>query len=194
MDEATPLTIAATSLLSVAALGSALAATIAVRLQRRWHSADAFFRIAQVFETPDFRQYRSLIYNLNRDEYSSWSDEQVNAVNAWCAHLDLVATLVQEGQINERALLNMYGDVLLRTVYQIAPYCNHQITIRGRQFLLPLRILTTQMIKLWRKRAQRKRYPITIGFPAQPALRVNADLFDSDESVLDFRVTRGKLR
>jgi hypothetical protein len=51
-------------------------------------------------------------------------------------------------------------------------------------------MLTGDLLRTWRKRAKRRRYPITIGFPAQPQLRVTPDLFDGDEAVAAFRVDR----
>jgi hypothetical protein len=173
---------------AVAGIGAAIAAVLAARQQRRWGATDAFLRVAEQFEREPFREYRSIIYSVDRNAFQSWSDDQVKAVNAWCAHLDLVSVLVQSDQINEAAFLNLYGDVVLRTIYQVAPYCNHQITIRGKQFLLPLRLLSNDLVRIWRKRAARRRYPLTIGFPAQPHLRVNPDLFDSDDAVMAFRV------
>ncbi len=175
---------------AVAAIASALAASLAVRLQRRWGATDAFARISTQFETPEFRRHRATIYTLDRDAFRDWTDEQVESVNAWCAHLDLVAVLVQSGQIDKVPFLDLYGDVTLRTIYQIAPYCNHQVPIRGQQFLLPLRMLTDDLIRIWRRRSRQRRYPLTIGFPAQPRLRVNPDLFDSDDAVIAFRIGR----
>jgi hypothetical protein len=182
------LSLAAAVAAAVAGIGAAIAAALTARQQQRWGATDAFLRVADQFERESFRNYRSIIYEIDRNAFQTWSDEQVKAVNAWCAHLDLVATLVQAHQINEIAFLNLYGDVVLRTIYQIAPYCNHQIGIRGKQFLLPLRLLAGDLVRTWRKRAKRRRYPLTIGFPAQPKLRVTPDLFDSDEAVITFCV------
>jgi hypothetical protein len=184
------LSVAAAVASAVAGIAAATAAAIAARQQRRWGATDAFLRIADQFERDAYRSYRSIVYAINRDAFRDWTDEQTKAVDAWCAHLDLVAVLVQSNQINETIFLNLYGDVMLRTIYQIAPYCNYQITIRGKQFLLPLRLLAVDMVKIWRKRAAKRRYPLTIGFPAQPHLRVNPDLFDSDEAVVAFCVNK----
>lgn len=94
---------------------------------------------------------------------------------------------MQSRLIAVRPFLDMYGDVTLRTIYQIAPYCNAQVNTRGPQFLLPTRTLTGQLVKLWRAEARRKRYPLTIGFPALAHVRMNPDLFDSDQELLRFR-------
>lgn len=177
---------------AIAAVASASAALMTVRMQRKRNVSDAFMRISAQFELAAYRIYRVKIYDLDRTAFASWTDDEKDAVNAWCAHLDLVAVLIQAKQLNELSYLRMYGDVTLRTIYQVAPYCNEQVGIRGKQFLLPLRMFTADLIKLWRGQARRGRYPLTIGFPAQPHLRVNPDLFDSDDAVLSFRVD-GKL-
>jgi hypothetical protein len=129
------------------------------------------------------------IYRLDRVDFSGWTDEERHAVDAWCAHLDLCAALVLADQIEKRAFLLMYGDVVFRTIYQIAPYCNDQSRTRGSQFLLPIRMLTAEMVALWRAEARAGQYPLTIGFPALPGIRVNPDLFDSDPDLLTFRWT-----
>ncbi|QYC38826.1 hypothetical protein Nocox_05995 [Nonomuraea coxensis DSM 45129] len=172
---------------ALAGMGSALAAAFMIRLQRRWSSADALLRIAEVFESAAFRKYKSIIYRLDRNAFSTWNEEEVASVNAWCAHLDIVSVLIQSRQISKVAFLNLYGDVTLRTIYQIAPYCNHQLALRGKQFLLPLRLLAGDLVRTWKRRAHKKRYPLQIGFPDQPRLRVSPDLFDSDDAVLAFR-------
>jgi hypothetical protein len=174
------------ALSATSALLLAVIAGIAARLQRRWGTADAFLRIYDQFESPLFREHRRLIYELDRAGYGQWSPDDRAAVDAWCAHLDLVATLVQAGQLDLLSVLNMYGDVMLRTIYQVAPYCNSQGRTRGRQFLLPMRLLTTDLVTLWRKRASKHRFPLTIGFPSQE-IKVNPGLFDSDDEILEFR-------
>lgn len=182
---------AVTALISAfAAACSVLAAAVAIRAQNRWGSADGFLRISERFESAEFRRYRTMLYALDRNAHSAWSDTDRAAVNAWAAHLDLIAVLIQSRQLDRLAVLNMYGDVIFRTVYQIAPYCNQQLGIRGKQFLLPLRVLTNDLVRLWRRQAKRKRYPLTIGFPAQPHLRVNPDLFDSDDAILAFSIDK----
>ena len=97
--------------------------------------------------------------------------------------------MILADQMEKRAFLLMYGDVVFRTIYQIAPYCNAQGRTRGPQFLLPIRMLTEEMVSLWRAEAKAGRYPLTIGFPALPGVRVNPDLFDSDTDLLTFRWT-----
>src|ERR1700704_3532234 len=119
--------LALTALLSaISAAALALAAVFAARLQRRWGTADSFLRISDQFESSEFREYRRLIYRLERSSFDVWSEEDRVAVDTWCAHLDLVATIVQARQLDTISLLNMYGDVMLRTIYQVAPYCNSQ--------------------------------------------------------------------
>lgn len=178
---------------ALAAAGSAFAALMALRAQRKRSSADAFMRLSAQFEATAYRAYRAKIYSLDRMTFGSWTDDEKDAVNAWCALLDLVAVMGRSRQLDRVAFLDMYGDVTLRTIYQIAPYCNEQVRIRGKQFLLPLRMFTSDLIRLWRRQARRKHYPLTIGFPAQAHLRVNPDLFDSDDDVLIFRID-GRLR
>ena len=147
-------------------------------------------RISDRFESSEFRAYRKTIYSLDRTAFTQWSPTQQSAVDAWCAHVDLASALAQSRQLGTLPFLNMYGDVTLRTVYQIAPYCNEQARTRGDQFLLPTRIFTNDLVKLWRKQARKKRYPLTIGFPALPQVRMNPDLFNSDDELMIFRRKR----
>jgi hypothetical protein len=178
------------ALAAVAAVASAVVAVAVARMHRRKGSADAFIQLSSRFELEEFRNYRITIYQLDRHAYGSWNDDEKRAVDAWCAHLDLVAVLVRTGQLDRVALLDMYGDVIMRTLYQIAPYCNAQVKHRGTQFLLPVRKFTGKMVRLWRKQAIKRQYPLTIGFPSQSTIRVNPDLFDSDDEILEFRTDR----
>ncbi|MGI5500500.1 hypothetical protein [Lentzea sp. CA-135723] len=169
-------------------MASAATALFVARMQRRKSTADAFLHLSARFELPEFRRYRVTIYRLDRERYDSWAEEEKEAVDAWCAHIDLIAVLTLAGQLDRLSLLNMYGDVIMRTLYQIAPYCNAQIKHRGGQFLLPARQFTSEMVLLWRRQAAKKRYPLTIGFPSQPMIKANPDLFDSDDHIADFRI------
>lgn len=182
------------ALAAVASMASAATAFFVARMQRRKSAADAFLHLSARFELPEFRHYRVTIYRLDREEYESWTDEEKQAVDAWCAHIDLVAVLTQAGQLDRLSILNMYGDVIMRSLYQIAPYCNAQIRHRGGQFLLPTRMFTADMVRLWRRQAARRKYPLTIGFPSQPKIKANPDLFDSDEHIVDFCVDGGVKR
>lgn len=175
---------------AVAGVSSALTALLAIRLQKRWGATDVFIRIAEQLENPELRKHRRVVYSIDRNAFETWTPEQTASVDAWCAHLDLVSVLAQSRQVDKVAFLNLYGDVVLRTIYQVAPYCNHQVEIRGSQFLLPLRLLTGDLVRLWRKRSRRHYYPTIIGFPTQPSVRLSPDVFDNDEAVRAFRVDR----
>ncbi|MDP4506730.1 hypothetical protein [Nonomuraea turcica] len=77
---------------AVSGLGAAIAAAIMIRLQRRWSSADTLLRVSEVFESVAFRKYKTIIYRLDRNSFSSWNEDEVASVNAWCAHLDIVSS------------------------------------------------------------------------------------------------------
>jgi hypothetical protein len=192
MDQWIPLVISASS--ALASAGSAAIAIAATRLQQRRGTVEAFTKISNVFETKDFRRYRVAIYQLDRMAFTSWSEAECHAVDAWAAHLDLIAVLIQAKQLNRESILNMYGDVIARTLYQIAPYCNAQVKIRGRQFMLPTRVFVREFVKLWRRQAEKNLYPLTIGFPSQPNIRTNPDIFDSDDEMVLFRIEKPRRR
>lgn len=136
---------------AIAAISSAVTVAIALRAQRRHNSADAYLRVSSQFETDRFREYRSTIYALDRGGFEGWTKEEMVAVDTMCAHLDLLAVLIRARQLDKTSIFEMYGDVVMRIIYQVAPYCNHQIAVRGKQFMLPLRLLTTDLVKFWRK-------------------------------------------
>lgn len=173
---------------TVAAIASARAAVILTTSQRVWEAADAYMRISERFESDTFRSYRRKIYALDRSSYTTWADDERQAVEDWCAHLDLVSILVLGSQLNLDALFKMYGDVIIRTIYQIAPYCRHQESLRGEQFLLPLRMLTELLLKHWSREARKGRYPLVVGFPTQPDIKLSVLLFERDDAIVQFRV------
>ena len=71
---------------------------------------------------------------------SKWTPEQRSAVDDWLACLDLSLTLYKANAINRDVYMYMFGDVTLRTVYQVVPYCNSEVDARGDQFLIPMRL------------------------------------------------------
>lgn len=184
MNEVLPAFLAA-----IAAAASALAAIALNRLEQRWGSADAFMRVSDRFEADHLRAARRLIYSVDRDEFEKWTEETRQTVEAWTAHLDLVAVLIRARQLDVHSFFGMYGDVVMRTIYQVAPYCRHEAQIRGEQYLLPLRLLTNDFLRLWRCEVKRQRYPWTIGFPAQPTITLNPNTFDGDTAIVEFRLS-----
>jgi hypothetical protein len=163
-----------------------VAAVLLARLQKRWGAADTFIRISEKFETAQARANRRAVYDLHRADYDEWTDDERAATEAWCAHLDLVAVLYRANQINRQSLFLMYGDVILRTTYQIAPYWVSQATTRGPQFLLPLRQMMPDLLKRWRLGVRVGDYPDVIGFPRQPTVRLDAGLFEFDHYLHHF--------
>lgn len=136
-------------------------------------------------QTHDMRSYKSVIYRVNRAEFGQWSEEETAAVDAWCARLDFIATLVIAGQVNRAQFFSMYGDVFVRTVYQVAPYAMSQSENRGNQFLLPLRRLTYVLPKVWQHQIRRTKYPSSIKIPTQ-SVELTPSLFKTDIAVWKF--------
>jgi hypothetical protein len=180
-------TLIATILSATAAVISAAVAYVAVGRQSLSASTEAFSRITDTLESDRFREYRRIIYRLDRDNFPDWDDHTRLAVDAWLGFFDLVASLIAVEQVDKPTFLYMYGDVALRTAYQVAPYCNCQIEERGDQFELPFRRLIVALYDTWVREAQRNQYPHTIGFPSKPKITLNPELFLSDPHLIDFR-------
>lgn len=180
------LTIVTSLLSAVTAAVSATIAYIAVRRHTRTASSDAFIKLSDRFESESFRKYRRIVYSVDRLDFDNWSEETCNAVDTWIGFYDLVASLIRVGQVDETAFLHMYGDVTLRTVYQVSPYCNAQVASRGEQFELPFRRMTRHLITVWARESAGGNYPDCIGFPSKPTVKLDLATFGADEHILLF--------
>jgi hypothetical protein len=84
------------------------------------------------------------------------------------------------------AFFRIYGDVFLRSVYQLAPYANSQRTLRGDQFWLPMSDLATKVIATWEKQVVFESYPAEIGIPHHSGLRLTPQVFAEDKEIQRF--------
>jgi hypothetical protein len=174
------------ALATAAAIASAIAAYLAYHRQNTAMQSDALFRAVDRLESSDARNRRSrVIYDISRDDFASWSDDEREAVHTLAADLDFVALLVLSGKLDMAAFFSMYGDVMLRSAYKVAPYANSQRDLRGSQFLLPLSRLLVLVIVIWRREAHRGRFPWVIGIPQSTgAIRLVPRLFTHQDADL----------
>ena len=131
---------AATILTALTAFTSLITTWYVIRLDGQRSKSDVFFRLTAVINSDDMRRKRREVYSLSRNEFSKWTPEQRSAVDDWLACLDLSLTLYKANAINRDVYMYMFGDVTLRTVYQVVPYCNSEVDARGDQFLIPMRL------------------------------------------------------
>ncbi len=156
----------------VPSIASAIAAGFAVwisilanRRQRAEGLSGVLLAVSERLDSSDNAHLKDEIYKLGerRERYDEWSDEERHQVDNWCAHLDLVALLLMSEQLDMRAFFAIYGDVVLRSVYIVAPYAIGQRAERGEQFLLPLSRLTERLLREWRRLERKRFYPHRIG-------------------------------
>ena len=163
----------------VISLASVLVAYSLFRLSMRQVSGDVIHRVIDRLEEPSMRKLRRSIYNIDRNQFSNWDESFQQDVDKWGAELDVIATLLtQEGDL--KAFFFLYGDVILRSIYQIAPYGNSQRTQRGAQFWLPVERLGNRMLKIWEKSAKKGEYPRVIGVPSTSTISIAIETFVSD--------------
>lgn len=181
---------------AIAAISSATTAIVVARMQHKKGNVDAFFKLMERFESTELRQYRYQIYSLDRNRQEDWTDKQREAVTAWSAHLDLVASLILSRQVDRRQVFEMYGDVIIRSIYQLAPYCRAEFPSRGTQYLLAVRRLSNWIPNYWRKEILRGSYPSVIGLPGQVTVRLTPDSFaiDSDLRMVKWHKPKRKSR
>lgn len=174
------------------ALASLILNVVVARGSSIKSKSDAFFRLCQLVNSERMRDNRSKVYGLDRAKYSDWSESERSAVDAWCACLDLALTLYKERGIDRNAYLYMFGDVTLRTVYQIVPYCNSKILARGEQFLIPMRITLPILLKQWRRAAKRGKYPLQLTISWERNDKITPDSFEGDDLLYEFSNKRRK--
>lgn len=166
-----------TAHLLILAVSSAIASVAALvvlltyLIRRREPWANALLSIMDRLETTEIRHIRrNVIYLYPRDHDGEWHAPDMDgqqtkaAIDLWGAEMDLLALLYFSKQLNRLAFFEIYGDVVLRTAYKLAPYANKQREERGEQFWLPFQKLTRALLILWSSRAKKNLYPETIGF------------------------------
>ena len=177
---------AATTLTALTAFTSLMTTWYVIRLDGQRSKSDTFFRLAAVINSDDMRRKRGKVYALNRDEFSKWTPEQRSAVDDWLACLDLSLTLYKANAINRDVYMYIFGDVTLRTVYQIVPYRNSEVDARGDQFLIPMRIAIPEVVSKWRKLARKNRFPLQLTVSRESQTKITPDSFEGDAGLKSF--------
>ena len=184
------LTAAATMLTALTAFTSLITTWYVSRLDGQRSKSDAFFRLTAVINSDDMRRKRGEVYSLNRNEFSKWTPEQRNAVDDWLACLDLSLTLYKANAINRDIYMYMFGDVTLRTVYQVVPYCNSEVDARGDQFLIPMRLAIPGVVSKWRSLARKNRFPLQLTVSRESQIKITPDSFEGDAALKSFSQLR----
>lgn len=174
-------------LAAIAATASAVAAYLLYRNQKGWNNSDAFLRITERLESKEMRDIRNhYVYAVQRDDASEWEEAQRIAIDTWGAELERCATVILAEQVDMAAFFRIYGDVLLRSIYQLAPYANAQRAERGNQFWLPMSDLAARVIVTWKRQVLFGIYPGEIGLPHHPELRLTPEVFVEDSETRTF--------
>jgi len=164
---------------------SAIIAYSLFRLNTRQISGDVIYRVIEQLEAPQMREIRRMVYSLERDKFSEWDKETLQKLDLWGAELDIVATVLRQ-EADTEAFFYLYGDVILRSIYQIAPYANNQRTVRGKQFLLPLEKFGRHLISIWKLSVKNGEYPHVIGIPNRQTISLSYDTFNTDRDCQGF--------
>ncbi len=164
------------------ALASMVVTYYLYRDSRHWQRVDAFLRIVDRLETPDKRDLRKSVYNLDRLAFTQWTTDQQRNAEMWIAELDLIAILILNQHVHLRALCEMYGDVLVRSAYQLAPYIARAREDKGRQFALPFGRATFLLEATWRRGIGKRIFPeeIRLQQGARP-ICLTPDIMAADE-------------
>lgn len=183
MNPPTWSTLLPATLSAIAALCSAATALIVARIQHRKSAVDAFFKVMDRFESAELRKCRYTVYSLDRSDFERWSDDEKQAVTTWSAHIDLVSSLILGKQINQRQTFELYGDVLIRSIYILSPYYESQMALRGTQYLIALRKLHNWLPAFWRKEIVKGAYAMSIGIPGNSKVQLHPATFLSDRAI-----------
>lgn len=153
-------------------LFSAFIALLAYLITRRQLWANAIFQVVDRLESPEMRDIRyGVVYLYPRDAPDQWAppgrtpEKTKFDLDRWGAEMDLLSLLFFSNQLSRVLFFEMYGDVIIRSAYKLAPYANRQRLIRGDQFWLPFQKLSFVLLQMWSKRAKKRKYPGKIGIP-----------------------------
>ncbi len=153
----------------IVSLVSAILSLLSYRIKRREPWVQALFNIMERIETTEMRTIRrEIIYRFPREsttwEIKNTSLEKIEfAIDRWGAEMDMLSLLFFSNQTDNIAFFEIYGDVILRSAYNLAPYVNEKRMERGEQFMLPFQKLSLEMVKIWSKRAKKGLYSKSIG-------------------------------
>jgi hypothetical protein len=174
---------------ATAATASAIAAYLSLLRSRSQGASEALFRVADRMERLRASRER-VIYRLDREYFTEWSDEDKELVHALIAELDLVASLIHARQVRLEHYFPVYGDMLLRALYKLGPYIAATRTAKGEQFALPLTRLAPKAILFWTAEAHAGRYPTTVALTGRrPALLYPALFISADASLAGLLAT-----
>lgn len=176
------------------AVVAALVAYSTYRVSTRRHLTESLLRVADRLERAENRELRKVLYSLNRLEHQTWTEEVRDKIRRWGAELDILALIVSSKEIDQRAFFYLYGDVVIRSVYLLAPYVNAERQVCGRQFMQPLGILMPILIAQWQRECRNQNYPDEIGLPHSSS-RLSLAAFREDEACRRLRLeTQGSSR
>jgi hypothetical protein len=157
---------------------------------------EALLQVADWFRSEKLVAARAYIYGMDRNqvEVAEWGEQANTHVSEWVGYLDVVATLVLSKSISRRDLIRMYGDVIFRTVYMLAPTVNHNSESIGSQYLKSTKVALPMMIDEWdrlsktrrrmRKAQRHARYPRQILMVRGSGPNMSPDEYRRDEAII----------
>lgn len=161
-------------------------------IKRREPWAQALFNIMERVETSEMRQIRrEIIYRFPRNS-TTWEIQDIPikkiefAIDRWGAEMDMLSLLFFSNQTDNVAFFEIYGDVILRSAFNLAPYVNEKRMERGEQFMLPFQKISLEMVKIWSKRAKKGLYSKSIGIPGSETTEITPAQFARDRHILRF--------
>lgn len=169
-----------------AAIASALIARAVYQTTKKRHFVDSLLTIVDRIESEEKREIRRIVYQLDRSSFEKWEPDIIRKVDEWCAELDLISLLLLSNNIDPDSFFKMYGDVFIRSIYQIAPYVNKQRETRGRQFLLLLSECGRRILRLWKRHRWCFLYPREIKLPAPNSILLSPSILRKDDECRKF--------
>lgn len=159
----------------IISLASVIIAILVYLIRRREPWGRALFEIVKTMESEKLRSIKKeVVYKYPIDFQVDWAAEDRSpyetreALERWGAEMDMLSLLYFSRQLNKVLFFEMYGDVIIRSAYRLASYVNEQRLKRGQQFWLPFQSLTLDLLRLWKERSEKGKFPSRIGFPDSP--------------------------
>ncbi|WP_420642408.1 hypothetical protein [Candidatus Leptofilum sp.] len=131
----------------------------------RQGQASTLFQVMERLETDEMRVIKHEIIYPFEGNNSGLSNSEVNQIQCWGAEMDIISLLVRNKIIDNEDFFRVYGDVIMRTAYRLAPFANSRRSSRGDQYWMEYQLLTVNILKIWRKQRQVGDYPQVIGLP-----------------------------
>ncbi|KYC43250.1 hypothetical protein WA1_14250 [Scytonema hofmannii PCC 7110] len=135
-------------------------AVLQVRQTNRSHKLDVSIRLFDELSSPNSRKNRTFIYSLKGREPSQLTTEDFLIIDEVLSSLDRVWILIQNGQVDNEFVYDIYGEMFLKLWGVLHPTVIHERGRRGNYYRQRTESLVKSVKKHFKTQNKPLEYPI----------------------------------